>query len=64
MFGRVNAQGFENKHFEMRLIKLLMGKIARRALQAEKTAQRSQICFVDDLQESINFLDEAQKAGK
>ena len=41
MLGRVNAQGFENKHFEMRLIKLLMGRIARRGLRAQKTAQRS-----------------------
>ena len=32
MLGQVNAQGFEDKHFEMRLIKLLTGKIARRAL--------------------------------
>ena len=64
MLGRVNAQGFENKHFEMRLIKLLMGRIARRGLRAQKTAQRSQVCFVEGLQESINFLDEAEKAGK
>jgi len=62
MLGRVNAQGFENKHFEMRLIKLLMGRIARRGLRAQKTAQRSQVCFVEGLQESINFLDEAEKA--
>ena len=64
MLGRVNAQGFENKHFEMRLIKLLMGRIARRGLRAQKTAQRSQVCFVEGLQESIIFLDEAEKAGK
>ena len=29
MLGRVNSQGFENKHFEMRLIKLLIERIAR-----------------------------------
>ena len=64
MLGRVNAQGFENKHFEMRLIKLLMGRIAQKGLRVNKTAQRSQVCFVEGLQESINRLDEATKSGK
>ena len=32
MLGRVNAQGFENKHFQMRLIKYLLGRITQKGL--------------------------------
>ena len=63
MLGRVNAQGFENKHFQMRLIKYLLGRIAQKGLRVQKTAQRSQVCFVEGLQEALNRLDEAKKAG-
>ena len=63
MLGRVNAQGFENKHFQMRLIKYLLGRIAQKGLRVQKTAQRSQVCFVEGLHEALNRLDEAKKAG-
>ena len=46
-----------NKEKEMVILLLGLAK-------AQKTAQRSQVCFVEGLQESINFLDEAEKDGK
>ena len=47
----------------MRLIKYLLGRIAQKGLRVQKTAQRSQVCFVEGLHEALNRLDEAKKAG-
>jgi hypothetical protein len=64
MLGRANAQGFENKHFELNRVRETLCRIPSRKLRVQKLAQRSQSMFIEGLTESINFLDRADKDGK
>ena len=63
MTGRLNAQGFENKHFEIARLKEILGRIAQRWLRVQKMAERNQSMFVEGLTDSLNFLEELTENG-
>jgi hypothetical protein len=63
MLGRANAQGFENKHFEHRTVRVTLLTIPSRKLRVQKLAQRSQTMFIDGLTESLNFFQQADADG-
>ena len=64
MLGRANAQGFENKHFELNHVRETLSRIPQRKLRVQKLAQRSQTMFIDGLTESLNFFQRADDDGK
>ena len=64
MLGRANAQGFENKHFELRRHREILSRIPHRKVRVQKLAQRSQTMFIDGLTESLNFFQRADDDGK
>ena len=64
MTGRLNAQGFESKHFEIAQLKEILGRIAQRWLQVQKMAEWNQSMFVEGLTDLHNFLEAATKDGK
>jgi len=64
MLGRTNAQGFENKHFELGRHREILSGIPQRKLRVQKLAQRSQTMFIDGLTESLNFFQQADEDGK
>ena len=64
MLGRANAQGFENKHFELRRHREILSRIPHRKVRVQKLAQRSQTMFIDGLSESLLFLEQADANGE
>jgi hypothetical protein len=64
MLGRPNAQGFENKHFELGRHREILSRVPQRKVRVQKLAQRSQTMFIDGLPESLLFLEQADANGE
>ena len=63
MTGRVNAQGFENKYFEIASLKEVLGRIAQRWLRVQKMAECNQSMFVEGLTDLLNFVKDLTENG-
>jgi hypothetical protein len=61
MIGLCSAEGFENKHYVMNQLKVLMAPIAQDKLRCGKLTQRQQSCLIPGLDEVHNFFEEADK---
>ena len=61
MTGQCSAEGFENKHYFMRLSKILMAPIAQVKLRCEKLSQRQQACLIPGFNETNNFFEDADR---
>ena len=61
MTGRCSAEGFENKHYVMMLLKRLMAPIAQDLLRCQKLSQRQQSCIIPGFNEANNFFEDADR---
>lgn len=67
MIGRLDEQGMESKHFEMRRHKETMGRISQRLVRVQMLSERQQTCLVQGVLNSLDYLegfDEEAKTGK
>jgi hypothetical protein len=64
MLGRTNAQGIENKHFELNRVREILSRIPQHKVRVQKLAQRSQTMFINGLTESLNFFRQADECRR
>jgi hypothetical protein len=63
MGGRSSAEGMENKHFLMALIKAMMKPIVNTGIRVAKIAQRQQIFLIPKVSQKLNVV-ESKAVGK
>lgn len=61
MCGRVNAEGFESKHYQMSSLKTMLAPIVNTGTRVNKLSQRQQVYLITGMSESLERI--APKKG-